>query len=96
MESGQKPQELTFITGNKKKLEEFLSIMEGTELARQYTVVNREINLDELQGDAEFIARRKVKEAARHVTTPAITEDVSLCFNALKGLPGPYMYSLSI
>ena len=83
--------ELTFITGNKKKLEEFLSIMEGTELAQHYSVVNKEINLDELQGDAEFIAKRKVKEAAKHVSTPAITEDVSLCFNALKELPGPYM-----
>ncbi len=56
-----------------------------------YTVTNKEINLDELQGEAEFIAKRKVKEAAKHVDTPAITEDVSLCFNALKGLPGPYM-----
>ena len=65
--------------------------MEGTELGQHFTVVNKEINLDELQGDAEFIARRKVKEAAKHVSTPAITEDVSLCFNALKGLPGPYM-----
>ena len=54
-------------------------------------MTNKEINLDELQGDAEFIAKRKVKEAAKHVDTPAITEDVSLCFNALKGLQGPYM-----
>jgi inosine triphosphate pyrophosphatase len=68
-----------------------MSIMEGTELQNNYTVTNKEINLDELQGDAEFIAKRKVKEAAKHVDTPAITEDVSLCFNALKGLPGPYM-----
>ena len=82
---------LTFITGNKKKLEEFLSIMDGSELATIYTVTNKEVNLDELQGDAEFIAKRKVKEAAKHCDTPVITEDVSLCFNALKGLPGPYM-----
>jgi inosine triphosphate pyrophosphatase len=66
--------------------------MSGTELETMYTVTNKEINLDELQGDAEFIAKRKVKEASKHVDTPAITEDVSLCFNALKGLPGPYMY----
>ena len=91
MESSSGPIPLTFITGNKKKLEEFLSIMEGSELATQYTVTNREINLDELQGEAEFIAKNKAKEAAKHVDTPAITEDVSLCFNALKGLPGPYM-----
>jgi inosine/xanthosine triphosphate pyrophosphatase family protein len=65
--------------------------MEGSELATHYAVSNKEISLDELQGEAEFIAKHKVKEAAKHVTTPAITEDVSLCFNALKGLPGPYM-----
>ena len=82
---------MTFITGNKKKLEEFLSIMEGSDLATHFKVSNKEINLDELQGDAEFIAKRKVKEAVKHVDTPAITEDVSLCFNGLKGLPGPYM-----
>lgn len=35
---------------------------------------------------------RKAKEAAKHVSTPVIIEDVCLCFNALKGLPGPYMY----
>ncbi len=90
-EEQERPQELTFITGNKKKLEEFLSIMEGTELSTHYYVTNKEINLDELQGDSEFIAKHKVKAAAQHVSTPAITEDVSLCFNALKGLPGPYM-----
>lgn len=39
---------LTFITGNKKKVEEFMSIMNGTDLAKYYSVSNMEINLDEL------------------------------------------------
>jgi inosine triphosphate pyrophosphatase len=82
---------ITFITGNKKKLEEFLSIMEGTELSHHYEVTNKSIELDELQGEPEFIALRKVKEAAKHCDNAVVTEDVSLCFNALKGLPGPYM-----
>jgi inosine triphosphate pyrophosphatase len=47
--------------------------------------------VDELQGDPEFIAKRKVKLAAKYCDTPVIIEDVSLCFNAYKGLPGPYM-----
>ena len=47
--------------------------------------------MDELQGDPEFIAKRKVKLAAKGSKTPVITEDVSLCFNAFQGLPGPYM-----
>ncbi len=42
------PIPLTFITGNKKKLEEVMQIMDGTELQQWYTVSNKEINLDEL------------------------------------------------
>ena len=34
---------ITFITGNKKKLEEFLSIM-SEDLAAQYTVTSKEID----------------------------------------------------
>jgi inosine triphosphate pyrophosphatase len=32
-----------------------------------------------------------VKLAAVEINGPAIVEDTSLCFNALKGLPGPYI-----
>ena len=49
------------------------------------------MDLDELQGDPEFIAKRKAIEATKHCDTAVIIEDVSLCFNALKGLPGPYI-----
>lgn len=45
----------------------------------------------ELQGDMDDIARFKCKEAARQVGGPVITEDTSLCFDALNGLPGPYI-----
>jgi inosine triphosphate pyrophosphatase len=45
----------------------------------------------ELQGEPEDIARQKCKLAADAVGGPVITEDTSLCFNALNGLPGPYM-----
>ena len=54
-------------------------------------VLNDYILVDELQGEPEFIAQKKVKLAAGHVDHPVIIEDVSLCFNAFKGLPGPYM-----
>ena len=46
MESGKS--RLTFITGNKKKLEEFMQIMNGTELSSYYEVDNKSIDLDEL------------------------------------------------
>ena len=51
------------------------------------------IDLDELQGEPEFIAARKAKTAAAIVKGPVIIEDVSLCFSALNGLPGPYIKS---
>ena len=49
------------------------------------------MDLDELQGTLEFIATRKAKEATLNCDTAVMIEDVSLCFNALKGLPGPYI-----
>ena len=81
---------LTFITGNKKKLEEFLSIMTG-QLAETYDVKNMGMDLEEIQGTPEEIATKKVKLAAQQTDTPVLIEDVSLCFNAYNGLPGPYM-----
>ena len=54
-------------------------------------MTNKAFDLDELQGTPEFIASRKAKEATLHCDTAVIIEDVSLCFNAYKGLPGPYI-----
>jgi inosine triphosphate pyrophosphatase len=45
----------------------------------------------ELQGDPLSIARTKVLAASAQVSGPVLTEDTSLCFNALGGLPGPYI-----
>ena len=81
---------LTFITGNAKKLEEFKSIMTGA-LAESYEVTNMGLDLEELQGTPLEIATHKVKLAATKTNTPVLVEDVSLCFNAYNGLPGPYM-----
>jgi inosine triphosphate pyrophosphatase len=45
----------------------------------------------EYQGEPEEIAKEKAKLAAQQVNGPILTEDTSLCFNALHGLPGPYI-----
>ena len=82
---------ITFITGNAKKLEEFLSIITGSPLEQKFNVTNKAFDLDELQGSPEYIAARKAKEATQHCDTAVMIEDVSLCFNAMKGLPGPYI-----
>ena len=81
---------ITFITGNAKKLEEFMQIMTG-ELAESFNISNLGLDLQEIQGSPEEIAKHKVKLAATKCNTPVLTEDVSLCFNAYNGLPGPYM-----
>ena len=79
---------ITFVTGNKKKLEEVQRIL-GASIPFELT--NQKIDLPELQGDPEEIAIEKCKIAAKTVGGAVITEDTSLCFNALSGLPGAYI-----
>ena len=45
----------------------------------------------ELQGTTEEIAKEKCRRAAELLNGPCITEDTALCFEALNGLPGPYI-----
>lgn len=45
----------------------------------------------ELQGEALEIAKEKVMVAYNQVKKPVLVEDTSLCYNAYKGLPGPYI-----
>ncbi len=44
-----------------------------------------------MQGDPEDIAKQKCRQAAQQVRAACLVEDTSLCFNGLKGLPGPYI-----
>lgn len=80
---------VTFVTGNAKKLEEVRAIL-GAE-ALPVTIVSRKIDLPELQGEPSEISKEKCLLAAREVDGPVMVEDTSLCFNALGGLPGPYI-----
>lgn len=81
---------LTFVTGNQKKLEEVQQILEQDDMPF-VEIVNQKIDLPELQGDPEDIAKEKCRIAVAKVKGPCMTEDTSLCFNALNGLPGPYI-----
>ena len=82
---------VTFVTGNAKKLEEVrLSLSKGgAELP--FTLTNQKVDLPELQGEPEEISAEKCRLAAERVGGPVMVEDTSLCFNALNGLPGPYI-----
>lgn len=79
---------LTFVTGNAKKLEELISIL-GKSFPKE--IISQKVDLPELQGEIDDICIKKCKEASRYVNGPVIVEDTCLCFNALKGLPGPYI-----
>ncbi|XP_060081134.1 inosine triphosphate pyrophosphatase-like [Ylistrum balloti] len=81
-------QPIVMVTGNPKKLQEFVDIL-GTDFKSK--VISKDIDLPEFQGDPEEVARSKCQLAAEHVQGPVLIEDTSLCFNALGGMPGPYI-----
>lgn len=77
--------EVVFVTGNKHKAEYFAKLM-GLPIGHQ------KVELDELQSmDLHEIVEHKVRQAYEAVKKPVIVEDVSLEFNALGGLPGPFI-----
>ncbi len=74
-----------FITGNQDKAD-YLANMLGVELEHQ------KIELDEIQStDLDAIVTHKVKQAYEEIQHPVLVEDVGLNFNALNGLPGPFI-----
>ncbi|KAJ6094652.1 hypothetical protein N7467_002165 [Penicillium canescens] len=79
---------LNFITGNKNKLSEVRAI-----LGNVIEVDSQEVDVPEIQGTIEEIAKEKARRAAEAINGPALTEDTALEFHALKGLPGPYIKS---
>jgi len=84
---------ITFFTGSAKKLEEVKRIlMSNANNTSRYHLTNENVgDLPELQGKPIDIARAKCIAAAEKIGSAVITEDTSLCFNALNGLPGPYV-----
>lgn len=79
---------VTFVTGNRNKLAEVVAIL-GADFP--FELRNQAVDLPELQGEPADIAREKCRLAAQQVRGPVLVEDTSLCFNALQGLPGPYV-----
>ncbi|KAI6646477.1 Inosine triphosphate pyrophosphatase-like [Oopsacas minuta] len=79
---------LTFVTGNPGKLREAIAIF-GEDLP--WKLVSVKLDLPEFQGEPDEISIQKCKIAMEKVKGPVIIEDTCLCFNALNGLPGPYI-----
>ena len=81
---------ITFVTGNKKKLEE-VEVILSNGVALPFRLQSAKLDLPELQGEPEEVSMEKCRLAAKLVGGPVIVEDTSLCFNALGGLPGVYI-----
>ncbi|XP_060565350.1 inosine triphosphate pyrophosphatase-like [Ruditapes philippinarum] len=84
----QKMKPIVIVTGNANKLKEFKQIL-GSDFPHEIT--SQDIDLPEYQGTPEEVATEKSKLAVQHIKGPCLVEDTSLCFNALGGLPGPYI-----
>ncbi|KIP10371.1 hypothetical protein PHLGIDRAFT_22306 [Phlebiopsis gigantea 11061_1 CR5-6] len=82
------PQKLVFVTGNRMKLQEVKAILDTN---TDFELTSQDLDVPELQGTTEEIAREKCRRAAELLQGPCITEDTALCFEALNGLPGPYI-----
>lgn len=79
---------LVFVTGNANKLKEATQILRDD---FPWNIIAKNIDLPELQGEPDDISIQKCKLAAAEIQGPVIVEDTCLCFNALGGLPGPYI-----
>lgn len=74
-----------FITGNQHKAD-YLSQLLDIPLQHQ------KLSLDEIQSTSlEEIVEHKVRQAYEAVKQPVLVEDVALSFEALGGLPGPFV-----
>lgn len=74
-----------FISGNQNKID-YLSKSLGIDLPHQ------KIDLDEIQSsDPKVVIEHKVRQAYDIIGKPILVEDTSLGFNALNGLPGPFV-----
>jgi inosine triphosphate pyrophosphatase len=82
-----KLKKVVLITGNANKLAEFQQIIHG-----KAELSSKNIDIEEFQGECEEIAKKKVLQAfGKTKRQTVVVEDTSLCFNALGGLPGPYI-----
>jgi non-canonical purine NTP pyrophosphatase (RdgB/HAM1 family) len=77
--------DIIFVTGNQNKAD-YLAKLLGRPMQHQ------KVDLDELQSmDLQEIVEHKVRQAFEKVGRPVLVEDISLGFQALNNLPGPFI-----
>lgn len=85
---------ITFVTGNANKLKEVLYILGGnndSNTVGKFNIVNRSLDVEEIQGTIDEVTIHKAKSAAQLIGGPVLVEDTCLAFDALNDLPGPYV-----
>lgn len=90
---------ISFVTGNEMKRREVNTILNSCGATKGPTpntslVDLRLLNVDlpEIQEiNTEAIAKNKAIQAAQLANGPCVVEDTSLAFNALGGMPGPFI-----
>ncbi|KAF7297102.1 Inosine triphosphate pyrophosphatase [Mycena indigotica] len=80
---------LIFVTGNANKLKEVKAIL--SQDSSPIVIESRALDIPEIQGTTQEVAIAKCRRAAELLGGPCITEDTALCFEAMNGLPGPYI-----
>ena len=75
---------LLFLTGNPNKLREARHIL------TDFDVKSKNIDIAEIQEvNEQVIVEENIRQALKLVNSEVFVEDVSLCYDALNGLPGP-------
>ncbi|CAG9313555.1 ITPA [Blepharisma stoltei] len=82
---------LYLITGNAGKAREIKEILKTPLEASNVNLEIFNLDLKEYQGTPDEIISDKLKIACNQINAPVICEDTCLCFEALGGLPGPYI-----
>jgi len=80
---------IVFVTGNANKLREVKAILAAG--SSPIEVDSHALEIPEIQGTTQDVSREKCRRAAELLGGACITEDTALSFDALKGLPGPYI-----
>ena len=64
---------------------------DGMSKVGKYSITNKSLDLDEIQGTIEEVTINKAKAAANILQGPVLVEDTCLGFEAFNNLPGPYI-----
>jgi inosine triphosphate pyrophosphatase len=86
---------VVFVTSNANKIQEVQAMLGASGSTSSCSVGidlrHQAAELPELQGEPLDICRQKCLIAAERLQCAVLVEDTGLCFNALGGLPGPYI-----